>query len=60
MQSAKIKNQSRHLQLIPWLTYNALRSRACAFPAMKLPRAGMLGMFGIKKAITIIIIIITL
>lgn len=58
MQSAKVINQSRHLQLIPWLSYCAPRNRACAFPSMKLPRTGMQGMFGLKKAIIVIIIVI--
>lgn len=58
MHSAKVINQSRHLQLIPWLSYCAPRNRASAFPSMNLPRTGMQGMFDLKKAIIIVIIFV--
>ena len=49
MQGAKIIDWSRHLQLIPWLTYSALKSQVCAFSSVKLPRTGMLGLSVIKQ-----------
>ena len=48
---AKIINRSRHLLLIHWLTYSALKSQDGAFSSMKLPRTGMLGLSVIKQGL---------
>lgn len=58
MHSAKVINQSRHLQLIPWLSYCAPRNRASAFPSMNLPRTGMQGMFDLKKPLLLLLFLL--
>lgn len=51
MPGARIINRSRHLQLIPWLTYSALKSQVRAFSSVKLPRTGMLGLSVTKQGL---------
>lgn len=51
MQGAVIMNWSRYLQLIPWLTYSALKSKVYALSSMKLPRTGTLGLSVLKQGL---------